>query len=82
MSTNEGQPSGLNPEWEINREQNIAIARRIDDLLLHFPDTISEVDNIGYVKFAEHVYNRSRAIHLGVGISEEASRDEMGSADL
>lgn len=43
MSINEGQPSGLNPEWEQNREQNIAIAKKIDALLLNAPDPISKI---------------------------------------
>lgn len=34
----EGQPSGLNPEWEANKEQNTATAKRIDALLLGYPD--------------------------------------------
>lgn len=37
MNTKEGQPSGVNPEWENNREQNIAIAKRVNDLLLSLP---------------------------------------------
>lgn len=37
MSTNEGQPSGLNPEWEINKDQNIQIAKRLFGLLLDLP---------------------------------------------
>ena len=40
MSTNEGQPTGQNPEWEINREQNIAIAKRIDALLVKGPGAV------------------------------------------
>lgn len=43
MTTNEGQPSGQNPEWELNREQNIAIARRIDRLLLEGPDSADDL---------------------------------------
>jgi len=33
MNTNERQPSGRNPEWELNKEQNITIAKRIEKLL-------------------------------------------------
>lgn len=43
MNQNEGQPFGQNPEWEINREQNIAIAKKVDALLLNAPDSISKI---------------------------------------
>ena len=45
MNKNEGQPSGQNPEWESNREQNIAIAKRIDKLSLELPGTVDTVRN-------------------------------------
>lgn len=46
MNINEGQPSGPNPEWEQNREQNIAIAKKVDRLLISSPDTILDIVKI------------------------------------
>lgn len=78
MTTNEGQPSGQNPEWEVDKEQNIAIAKRIGSLLLSYPATISDLMPIGHTRNAGHVDNSYRRIFLGVGYNEKASRDEKG----
>lgn len=43
MATNEGQPSGQNPEWEIDKIQNIGIAKKITSLFSNLPDPV-EVD--------------------------------------
>lgn len=42
MATNEGQPTGQNPEWEANKEQNIAIAKKIDTLVAKVPNAVDE----------------------------------------
>lgn len=42
MTTNEGQPSSQNPEWEVDKEQNIAIAKRIDALVAKVPNAVDE----------------------------------------
>lgn len=39
----EKQRSVPNPEWEIDREQNIAIAKRIDGLLIKAPGSVEKV---------------------------------------
>lgn len=63
----EDQPSGLNPEWETDKEQNIAIAKRIDEFLLEGPDALSlfkrgnkflieeaeEMQNVEVIRFLE-----------------------------
>lgn len=40
MATNEGQPSGPNPEWEIDKTRNIAIAKKISGLISNLPDPV------------------------------------------
>jgi len=50
----EGQQFGQNPEWEANKEQNIAIARKVDSLLLTSPEAMSTLmDNAKRIGMSE-----------------------------
>lgn len=46
MSTNEGHPSGLNPEWETNRGKNIAAVKKIHGFFFHNPHIANSITKL------------------------------------
>jgi len=74
MSTSEGQPAGQNPEWEINKDQNIQIAKRLFGLLLDVPVS-SFMQKLECISMSEQFYNvdNKRSIFI------EADKELVGN---
>lgn len=82
MNMKEDQPSGSNPEWENNREQNIAIAKRIEALLLqHFPPSSAEAI-LGIDENILYHTDQEKVIVLTVIQDRERMREEKTTMDI
>lgn len=80
MSTKEGHPSGRNPEWEIDRAQNVMIARMINVFLQNSAKNEKGLSE-GRITL-NNSDNKYRQIFLGVAYDKVAGSGEDGLTDI